>query len=57
MEPVFERRIHMYINYIEGFWHMAQRDEIWLRLHEDRLATQIGERAGEGYPGGDRPLR
>ncbi|MBT9144911.1 MAG: Carbon monoxide dehydrogenase/acetyl-CoA synthase subunit alpha [candidate division WS2 bacterium] len=35
MEPVFERRIHMYCNYIEGFWHMAQRDEIWLRLHKD----------------------
>ncbi|MCX8118933.1 MAG: CO dehydrogenase/CO-methylating acetyl-CoA synthase complex subunit beta [Desulfobacterota bacterium] len=35
MEPVFERRVHMYINYIEGFWHMAQRDEIWMRLHKD----------------------
>lgn len=35
MEPVFERRIHMYCNYIEGFWHMAQRDEIWIRLHKD----------------------
>lgn len=35
MEPVFERRIHMYCNYIEGFWHMSQRDEIWLRLHKD----------------------
>ncbi|RLF45586.1 MAG: CO dehydrogenase/CO-methylating acetyl-CoA synthase complex subunit beta [Thermoplasmata archaeon] len=32
MEPVIERRIHMYCNYIEGFWHMAQRDDIWLRL-------------------------
>lgn len=35
MEPVFERRIHMYTNYIEGFWHIAQRDEIWMRLHKD----------------------
>lgn len=35
MEPVFERRIHMYCNYIEGFWHVAQRDDIWLRLHKD----------------------
>ncbi len=35
MEPVFERRIHMYCNYIEGFWHIAQRDEIWMRLHKD----------------------
>ena len=35
MEPVFERRLHMYVNYMEGFWHMAQRDEIWMRLHKD----------------------
>lgn len=41
MEPVFERRIHMYINYIEGFWHMAQRDEIWMRLHKDSYAKGL----------------
>jgi len=35
MEPVFERRIHMYCNYIEGFWHISQRDEIWMRLHKN----------------------
>ncbi len=35
MEPVFERRIHLYTNYIEGFWHMAQRNEIWIRLSKD----------------------
>lgn len=35
MEPVFERRIHMYCNYIEGFWHISQRDEVWLRVHKD----------------------
>jgi len=35
MEPVFERRIHMYSNYIEGFWHISQRDEVWLRLHKN----------------------
>ncbi len=35
MEPVFERRIHMYCNYIEGFWHISQRDEIWLRIHKE----------------------
>lgn len=37
MEPVFERRIHMYCNYIEGFWHVSQRDEIWLRLHKNSV--------------------
>jgi acetyl-CoA decarbonylase/synthase complex subunit beta len=35
MEAVFERRIHMYCNYMEGFWHVSQRDEIWMRLHKD----------------------
>jgi len=35
MEPVFERRIHQYCNYIEGLWHMAQRDHVWLRLHKE----------------------
>lgn len=35
MEPVIERRIHMYCNYIEGFWHLAQRNDIWLRLSKD----------------------
>lgn len=34
-EPVLERRIHMYTNYIEGMLHMNQRDEIWLRLHKE----------------------
>ena len=32
LEPVIERRIHMYTNYIEGFWHMASRETIWVRL-------------------------
>jgi len=35
MEPVFERRIHLYVNYIEGFWHVASRTDIWMRLHKD----------------------
>jgi acetyl-CoA decarbonylase/synthase complex subunit beta len=32
MEPVIERRIHMYANYIEGIYHMNQRNDIWMRL-------------------------
>jgi acetyl-CoA decarbonylase/synthase complex subunit beta len=32
MEPVIERRIHMYSNYIEGIYHMNQRNDIWIRL-------------------------
>jgi acetyl-CoA decarbonylase/synthase complex subunit beta len=35
MEPVLERRIHLYTNYIEGLYHMNQRDEIWMRLNKD----------------------
>lgn len=34
MEPVFERRLHLYLNYIEGFWHMGSRSENWMRLHK-----------------------
>ncbi|MCI2425985.1 CO dehydrogenase/CO-methylating acetyl-CoA synthase complex subunit beta [Candidatus Acetothermia bacterium] len=37
MEPVFERRIHQYCNYIEGFVHMAQRNDIWLRISKDAV--------------------
>lgn len=32
MEPVIERRIHMYANYIEGLSHLNQRNDIWIRL-------------------------
>ena len=35
MEPVIERRIHMYVNYMEGVWHMGSRNEIWIRIHKD----------------------
>jgi len=32
MEPVIERRMHMYANYIEGLYHMNQRNDVWIRL-------------------------
>ncbi len=32
MEGVFERRIHHFCNYIEGFMHLNQRYDIWLRV-------------------------
>jgi len=35
MEPVIERRIHMYANYIEGIYHMNQRNDIWMRLSKE----------------------
>ena len=34
LEGVFERRIHEYINFIEGFMHLNQRYDIQLRLHK-----------------------
>ena len=32
MEGVFERRVHYFSNFIEGFMHLNQRDIIWLRV-------------------------
>ncbi len=32
LEGVIERKIHEYINLIEGFTHLNSRDQIWLRL-------------------------
>lgn len=34
-EGVLERRIHYFINYGEGLWHVAQRDLCWLRIAKD----------------------
>jgi acetyl-CoA decarbonylase/synthase, CODH/ACS complex subunit beta len=41
MEPVFERRMHLYANYIEGLYHMNQRDEVWMRLSKDSMAKGL----------------
>jgi acetyl-CoA decarbonylase/synthase complex subunit beta/acetyl-CoA synthase len=40
-EPVLERRIHNFINYGEGSWHVAQRDLVWIRLSKDAVAKGI----------------
>jgi len=40
-EPVLERRIHTFINYGEGSWHVAQRDIIWVRLSKDAVAKGV----------------
>ena len=32
LEGVIERRIHEYCNFVEGFMHLNQRYDIWLRL-------------------------
>lgn len=37
-ESVLERRVHYFINYGEGLWHVAQRDLCWLRISKDAHA-------------------
>lgn len=37
-EPVLERRIHYFVNYGEGIWHIGQRDIAWLRVSKDAFA-------------------
>lgn len=34
-ESVLERRIHYFVNYGEGLWHVAQRDLCWLRISKE----------------------
>jgi acetyl-CoA synthase len=38
-EPVFERRIHHYLNYAEGVMHTGQRDLIRIRVSKTALAA------------------
>lgn len=33
--PVLERRIHMFTSFIEGWYHMNQRADTWIRLNKD----------------------
>ena len=34
-EPVLERRLHYFLNYIEGIMHVGQRDMSWIRISKD----------------------
>jgi acetyl-CoA decarbonylase/synthase complex subunit beta len=34
-ESIIERRIHMFTNYTEGWYHMNQRQDMWLRMNQD----------------------
>ena len=40
-EPVLERRIHNFVNYGEGTWHVAQRDLIWVRISKEAVAHGV----------------
>jgi len=34
-EAIIERRIHMFTNMIEGWYHMNQRQDVWMRMSKD----------------------
>lgn len=34
-EAIIERKIHMYLNFIQGWYHMNQRQDMWVRLSTD----------------------
>jgi len=38
-EPIFERRVHEYVNYAHGIFHMGQRDLAWLRVSKEAYAA------------------
>lgn len=40
-ESVLERRIHNFVNYGEGSWHVAQRDLIWVRISKEAVAKGV----------------
>src|SRR5208283_836040 len=41
IEPVLERRLHLYLNYIEGFYHMNQRQDVWMRLKKESFSRGL----------------
>ncbi|MEE8168486.1 MAG: CO dehydrogenase/CO-methylating acetyl-CoA synthase complex subunit beta [Candidatus Hydrothermarchaeales archaeon] len=41
LEGVFERRIHYFLNYIQGFMHLNSRDIIWCRVGKDSAKKGI----------------
>jgi acetyl-CoA synthase len=43
-EPVFERRIHHYLNYAEGIMHTGQRDMIRIRVSKTAFAAGLRAR-------------
>ncbi|EHP84376.1 acetyl-CoA decarbonylase/synthase complex subunit alpha/beta [Methanotorris formicicus] len=35
IEGVLERRVHEFLNYIEGVMHLNQRDQVWVRINKN----------------------
>jgi len=48
LEGVVERRIHEYSNFIEGFMHLNQRYDIWLRLNKKSFGKGLNSFAHVG---------
>lgn len=42
LEGVFERRIHDFMNYIQGFMHLNSRDIIWCRISKEANKAGLG---------------
>jgi acetyl-CoA synthase len=40
-EPVLERRIHQFTNFINGGWHTGQRNLAWIRLSDNAVAQGL----------------
>ncbi len=36
-----ERRIHQFVNFIEGGWHTGQRNLVWIRLSKNSVADGL----------------
>lgn len=43
-EPVLERRIHYFLNYGMGLWHVAQRDLVWIRISKEAFQKGLSLR-------------
>jgi acetyl-CoA decarbonylase/synthase complex subunit beta len=41
LEGVFERRMHYYFNYVQGFMHLNSRDTIWCRISKDAVKAGV----------------
>ncbi len=41
LEGVFERRIHDFCNYVQGFMHLNSRDIIWCRVSKDAVSKGL----------------
>ncbi|NLM46944.1 MAG: CO dehydrogenase/CO-methylating acetyl-CoA synthase complex subunit beta, partial [Firmicutes bacterium] len=40
-EPVLERKIHYFLNYMEGVMHVGQRNLAWIRIGKDAFAKGL----------------